>query len=379
MRALKMAEDAGYRVNLKMDKLAEDYVDLESYRGFYMRDIELLSAVSEWGAEQNYKPVIEMFEKQIAVLDAKADSTALADKRPRYQSYLKEKLLLWELRQLQNIDYSSDSIVKYLKQDVLGNVYCDDGIERYWYSDQLQTTLIAYRIARCDSTLMHYMEGMQSYILGTKQYYWNTYQASTVVGTVFPDLLKEAFSKDNPAAVQLSGKDNKDLSQFPYNTTLTPGEHLNIEKKSGMPLIYSSYTMKYVTEANIGDAFEVSTYIENGDTLRMGEIATLVTEVNVKQKNAEHVLIEIPIPAGCSYASKPNYNYYNREVHREYFKEKMVVFCENLPEGTYRFTVSLLPRYVGTYSLNPAKVEMMYFPVINANNDLRKVDINESR
>jgi uncharacterized protein YfaS (alpha-2-macroglobulin family) len=101
--------------------------------------------------------------------------------------------------------------------------------------------------------------------------------------------------------------------------------------------------------------------------------------LQVKQKNAEHVMIEVPIPAGCSYASKNmNFGYYanpGREVYREYFKDRVVIFCEKLPVGIYQYKIELLPRYSGRYSLNPAKVEMMYFPVIHSNNDERRVMI----
>jgi hypothetical protein len=54
-----------------------------------------------------------------------------------------------------------------------------------------------------------------------------------------------------------------------------------------------------------------------------------------------------------------------------------VIFCEKLPVGTHSFYVDLLPRYTGKYTLNPAKVELMYLPVVNANNALRKVEVEE--
>lgn len=94
----------------------------------------------------------------------------------------------------------------------------------------------------------------------------------------------------------------------------------------------------------------------------------------MKQEGARYVMLEVPIPAGCSYASKPAYF---SEVHREYFKEKTVIFSDNLPVGTYQFSIPLLPRYTGRYTMNPAKVELMYFPVVNANDDGRRVWITE--
>jgi uncharacterized protein YfaS (alpha-2-macroglobulin family) len=90
---------------------------------------------------------------------------------------------------------------------------------------------------------------------------------------------------------------------------------------------------------------------------------------------ADYVMIEIPIPAGCSYNDKAQ-SYQNNEVHREYFKNKVSIFCSALDAGNYEFTVSLLPRYSGRFILNPAKAEMMYFPVFNGREALKKVLIN---
>ena len=85
------------------------------------------------------------------------------------------------------------------------------------------------------------------------------------------------------------------------------------------------------------------------------------------KNSADYVMIEIPIPAGCSYREKPN-NYWNRESHREYFKNRVAIFCEDLPIGKYTFTIPLEPRFSGTYTLNPTKAEQMYFPIfLNVN------------
>lgn len=382
MRALKMAKDAGYEVNLNLQRITSNYADVSHYRGGSLYDIEVLHALSEWGTAQNYAEAVDVLEDRLKKTQAYDDSIVEANRKKyknnwyRKRSFLKEKLLLLEIRQKQNLGYSSDSITKYMKKAILGEIYVDDDRqERYWYSDKLNNTLIAYRIIRNDSTLQHMRDAMQMYILGTKSAGWNTYQASSALATVFPDLISEGMSKDTPANIVISGKENKEVTKFPYTTVLQPGERLNIDKASGMPLIYTSYSYKRVTHANSGDAFEVSSSL-NKDALVAGEPVTLTVAVDVKQDNAEHVMIEIPIPAGCSYVSKDR-SYYGREVHREYFKERTVIFCESLPKGKYYFDVKLLPRYTGRYILNPAKVELMYFPVIGANNDMKKVSVEE--
>jgi hypothetical protein len=382
IRALEMAHKDGYSVNLNFKRIEQDYTDMKRYRTNSLYDLDIVSALSEAGTEQNYEGIINFFQKEIERQEYIADSVARENKYTNTRSFLKERLQLLELRQRHQLAYSPDSLTKYLRKDVLGAVYCDDGKQSYyWYSDNMMATLIAYRIVDKDSTLHHLKEPMQMYVLGTKRNYWNTYQASSAVMTILPDLIAESATPDIPASVLLSGKDNELLTKFPYEVTLMPGEHLAIEKQSGMPLIYSAYKMIYVTEKNAGDAFNISTELSSGDRITAGVPVTLKVTVEVKQKNAEHVMIEVPIPAGCSYSSKrQNYYWgYGRETYRESFKEKTVIFCENLPQGTYSFEIELLPRYTGRYTLNPAKAEMMYFPVINSNNDLRKIEIEERK
>jgi len=108
--------------------------------------------------------------------------------------------------------------------------------------------------------------------------------------------------------------------------------------------------------------------------LKGGEQVQLTAEVNVRA-DADFVMIEIPIPAGCSYQSKEQ-GWGNNEVHREYFKEKVSIFCRKLSQGKYTFNINLMPRYSGMYTLNPAKAEMMYFPVFYGRERMKKVAVD---
>lgn len=106
--------------------------------------------------------------------------------------------------------------------------------------------------------------------------------------------------------------------------------------------------------------------------MKAGQETKLIVNLEVK-KDADYLMINIPVPGGCSYADKGNY--FKNEVHREYFKNETTIFCEQLKKGNYSFEVNLIPRYSGKYTLNPAKVELMYFPTFNANNELKRVTI----
>jgi uncharacterized protein YfaS (alpha-2-macroglobulin family) len=64
-------------------------------------------------------------------------------------------------------------------------------------------------------------------------------------------------------------------------------------------------------------------------------------------------------------------------VHREYFKDHTAIFCEQLNAGVYTFRIPLEARFGGLFTLNPAKVEQMYFPVFFGRNAVGKVAINK--
>ena len=376
LRALKMAKDAGYPVDLNLNGLKVEYAHIRPYRGMKLEDIEILHALHDWKVEADYSAAVRLLEPFVRQLEQKEDSLASRNKHYRPLSYLKEKLLLWEIKQQVDSVNVGDSVRHYLKKDMLGGVYCDDGRRtHYWEGNQMINTLIAYRVIKNDSSLCKLKENMQLYILRTKERGWNTYQASAAVATVLTDLLTGSERNGAETSVSVSGKENKRIMEFPYHARLTAGDSLLISKTGKEPLLYSVYSTKRVMDARESDAFKVEAVLEK-DSLVAGVPVMLTVTLQVKQEGAQYVMLEVPIPAGCSYASKP-VNFSRSEVYREYFKEKTVIFSEKLPVGTYQFTIPLLPRFTGKYTLNPVKVELMYFPVVNANNEGRKIWITE--
>jgi uncharacterized protein YfaS (alpha-2-macroglobulin family) len=156
-----------------------------------------------------------------------------------------------------------------------------------------------------------------------------------------------------------------------------PGETLNVRKESGLPLYYVQYVNERVTKAKTGvEGFKIRTYFSNNnDQLEAGKPVELIVDVDVKkQSSVEHVMIEVPIPGACSYDDKRQ-SYYGPETHREYFKERTLIFCENMNPGKHTFIIRLLPRFTGKYLVNPAQVSLMYIPVVNANTDMKQVEV----
>jgi hypothetical protein len=379
LRALKAAKDAGYTVNLDIANVVRKATYQYDYlKSLSLSDVHIVHALATWGAAIDYPRYVKTLERQVQ----SADSIARVHKRIYgYAGYslLNQKLLLLEIRQLRHMPLMLDSLLRYKKVDMLNEVYFDDGrAAAAWYGDDLSTNSIAYRIVTRDSTLKNLTTPMQMYFLSQRRKgYWNTYEASNVFHSILPDLIAQGTTKKNPASVSLSGKVNERITQFPYKRQLAEGEELRIHKDRGMPLYFMQYVEERVTTAQAGtDAFTIKTAF-NEKSLKAGKPAILITTIEIKRDaKLEHVMIEIPIPGGCSYADKRQ-NDNHIETHREYFKEKTVVFCERMTPGTYVFQVQLLPRFTGSYHVNPAQVSLMYFPVINANTNMEKVKILE--
>jgi hypothetical protein len=372
LRALKCAKDAGYKVDLNIENLARkaEY-KFEFLNQYSLYDIDLLQSLAEWGATLNYGKYIQLLDSIIAINERQ-------NKSGNYKvSLLTEKFILQEIRQMKGLNYCGDSIMKYKQQGMLGDMYFSDGKPaRYWYEDEMSANVVAYRILKRDSLLRENIIPMQLYFMTSqKSGGWNTYQSSNLLMSVLPDLLSDGATKAKPATIKINGKENKTVTKFPYRIELMPGEEINIQKELGVPVFYMQYVKERVMEAKTGvEGFKIKTWFtDNKNILEAGTPVEIIVDVEVEKKSAaEHVMIEVPIPGACSYADKrPAESWV--ETHREYYKEKTVIFCENMEPGKYTFKIVLLPRFTGRYIVNPAQVSLMYFPVVNANTDMKKV------
>jgi len=173
----------------------------------------------------------------------------------------------------------------------------------------------------------------------------------------------------------ISGAIDKETDEFPYEVTVSSDDTLEITKSGDFPVYLTAYQRYWNPDPlEKKSDFEISTSFIDTDNnvLKAGKEVKLRVQLKVR-KDADYVVVNIPLPAGCSYLNKSKSSRW--EVYRESFRNETVIFCEKLMPGDYEFTIDLMPRYTGKYALNPAKVELMYFPTFNANNSFRNVTI----
>ena len=359
IEALLDAEKSGYSISIDR-KLLTDYLiyNLESYRG--TEKIATLYLLRQLGAKADFKPYIDSIEKRLSTKS------------------LYEQLRLAELKQQLGLPVVLDTFIRKQQHTVFGNTYW--GEDSYvFFNNAVQNTLCMYRILKKAGGYEDLLQKTLAYFLEQKKsgHWRNTYESSLILETILPDLLG-ADAALKPASLTIQGKEQMSVSTFPFSREIRTSEPLTITKQGSMPVYFTAYRQYWDNHpAKLSGNFEVSSSFEQDgrmlSLLKAGTPIMLKVKVDVKA-DADYVMVEIPIPAGCSYKDK-NQSYQNNEVHREYFKNKVSIFCNYLSKGKHEFTIPLLPRYTGTYTLNPAKAEMMYFPIFNGREALKKVNI----
>lgn len=278
-----------------------------------------------------------------------------------------------ELMQLLGEKVKLDTLLAQKKETIFGNYY--------WKADsfdiaasQVMTTLSMYRIIRNDSTHSQYLPGIRNYLMEErKDGYWrNTYESARIIETILPDFLQGKNKPDSAELTVENGRNSVTTRKFPFVQTCQPGDTLRIHKKGDFPVYFSVFSKYWNSKPEpVQQGFSVETSFDGNAGLIAGNPVKLRVDVTVG-KQSDFVMIEVPIPAGCSYETKKQSLWTD---HREYFTDKVSIFCNRLNAGKYTYYIELIPRYTGRYHLNPARVERMYFPIFYGRNEMKKVAI----
>lgn len=352
VEALKMAVDAGYTVSIDLKRIAEE---------------------AGWNLLSNLHTTLKTRWLYIAaVLSLNIDKEALIKQFDTLDLSLEEELRLVQIKQLIGKAINTKWVIDSLQSDLFGGLYLKGGDQLSYANKSLNNTATALSILAKDTTVNEsIIKRMENYLLTqlSDSYYPNTYVTSNII-VALSSLMDAETPKDSELII--SGDLSETVTSFPYKKELSDIQSVSVSSNGRLPVFINAYQTIWndVPSMDSSRFVVASRFANNTNQLKAGKPERLIVKVQ-SSKEADYVMIEIPIPAGCSYNTKRNY--YRTEAHREYFRNKVSIFCKQLPAGTYEFEVDLLPRYTGTYSLNPAKVELMYFPVIKSHEGLKRV------
>lgn len=360
VEALLKAEQQGYPIVMDRDLLYRYLVNKIS-DGHHVEQVKLIHLL-------NSKFFIKDMVKEIAAEQQKRSNTNVS---------LYEKLQLVQLQQMTGETIDLKWLMSIHKNTLFGSIYWGENNNLFW-DNSIQNTLLAYQILKADGKHAHELEMVRRYFLEQRSsgQWRNTYESSLILETILPDLLAEG-KRYEPASLVIDQKET--IKDFPFTRVIDAAKPVSIAKKGKLPVYFTAY-QQFVNPKpeKVSKDFTVSTsFSQEGITvkkLKAGMIAKLSVEVEAKS-DGDYVMIEIPIPAGCSYENRAQ-RYWGPETHREYFKNKTSIFCTKLKAGKYNFEIELMPRYSGSYVLNPAKAELMYFPVFYGREGMKRVGIN---
>jgi alpha-2-macroglobulin len=288
------------------------------------------------------------------------------------------QMRLWELEQMAGMEVSADSVMLLHRRTFTGEIWFGrDTVKGRVASDELISTITALRVLKnCADVHDTLTEQILNHLLRYPTHYWfSTYTRARWVDALmlFPTLT-EGIDAATEASIN-TGTGEQQILTFPFRTTLPADAELSVKNLSSRRLFVSTDQRHQVEDPpERGDGISLrSRFAYFADTLIAGKETTIIIDVEV-ERDASYVMIEVPVPGGCLYGEQERPNRY--ETYREQFRDGTTIFCEHLPQGRHTFTVTLYPRYTGTYTLNPARAEMMYMPVVNGNTRVKRVVIS---
>ena len=376
VEALLQAGQSGYNVSFNRDQLYNYLVGKLADRKS-INQIYLIKLVHTLYDKYYIKDWIEEIEKQVVQAEeVRSEERKINPRLPAYQQSMYEKLQLMVLRQKAGMPVDIQWLLKQKKSTMFGNSYWGE-VNRYFWDNSIQNTLLAYQILKTNGGYRTELDKIARYFLEQrKDGEWrNTYESSLILETILPELIVEG-KKPEPSSMVLNKTET--IKTFPFSKVIEANK-LSVDKKGNAPVYFTAYQQfQNPNPEKVSKDFTVKTTFMQNETevnsLKGGTTAYLKVDVEVRA-DADYVMIEIPIPAGCSYENKPQ-SYWGVETHREYFKHKTSIFCTKLKQGKYVFNIQLMPRYSGLYNLNPAKAEMMYFPVFYGREGMKKITVN---
>ncbi len=299
---------------------------------------------------------------------------------------LEGRLTLIAIQQRMGLPLSMDTLDKYRHPTLMGGLYWDDNVEPGFWGAQnrLSNTLLAHEILMkagrkedAKKARQYFLENRGQGLPGGRYGWHNTLYTAKVLQTVLPVLMDG--QPDTDALKNTLIIDGRKIEKFPLEMDLETDRPVQLSKTGAGPLFLTLYQQFWQTDPQPKtDVFEITALLKQNNqitnALEKGLPATLEVTLTLKA-DADHVLIEAPIPAGCSYGPKTP-NRQRHEVYREYNRQAAAIFCEHLPAGSHTFTLALEPRFSGNYTINPAKAEQMYFPVLHGRNATRRINIH---
>ena len=333
-----------------------------------------------------YIRAAKRMEKRLPLMSLEARLYALntlldMDRNVQYDSFVKginqhdltdnQQVLYLRILQKTGNKYQISDVTKLLRYHADGGIYFGENTWNF-QNDLSSTTLLAYDILSHNDTGSEYLPYIREFFYSSA-YPRHTFALAEMIAMGTEEVIrKKKANLKIVGDVQINGY-SLQAADYPFSKRLKPGDTVSITHKG--PAAYATIVGAKLESQPQPDHtyFSIHTSLSGQNAqirLNAGEPVEMLVNVTV-YKNSEHVMLEIPLPAGFSYHEKPKAS--GIETNREYYVDKTSIFCRNLPAGNYTFRIMLWPKFSGEFNLPPAKIELMYYPEIHNNESLKMI------
>ncbi|MBI9064858.1 MAG: carboxypeptidase-like regulatory domain-containing protein, partial [Marinilabiliaceae bacterium] len=357
--AFLMALEAGYFVELNQENLI-------TY---------LVSAMDSELPTQSQLGILVTLQR----MKARVDYESLTDSLANDLHHFSDSATWMTIRQQAGLEYNLKPLLAQHEKTLFGSIYWGEA-GYCLFNNSLMQTMLMYQLLKNDGAYDEWLPRIRTWFFEQRQsgHWGNTYYASRTMATLLPDLLELVKSEEAEALSIQVGGETIAVEKFPYQLELDSVISIQLNKKGTQP-IFARLSQKYFNPDPLprDSDFVIQTHwVKEGERVEQliaGEKYQLEVKIQVKRKS-DYLMLEVPIPAGCSYAIKQTRRW--DEAHREYFKERVNIYFHSLQPGHYTKTIEVVPRFTGRLTINPARMEQMYFPVFYGRNAVKKVTVN---
>ncbi len=276
---------------------------------------------------------------------------------------LQDEFRLMRLKQIMNLPVSIEPLISSMNQTKTGIFWGEEVLN--FKTNIIPTSALAYEVLKHDTIdRKELLQGIRKYFLNHSEMARNTIEQAVMLNRIVDDILEEIqLRKMIDPEIFVNGQSYL-VKKYPHSIKFSNEKPISIAK-NGAPIYFSVF--HYRIERNpksVDSLFKINTWFDQDNKtrneLRKSIPATYKIDITA-YKSTEYVMIEIPIPSSCYYSDKlaEKMPY---EVNREYFDDKVVIFCRNLPKGNHKMSILLQPRFEGKSTLLPVKASLMYYP-----------------
>jgi hypothetical protein len=266
--------------------------------------------------------------------------------------------------------YDTAAVSDLFKKDMLGNIYvAGDG--SYSLSGSMHNTLLGVIYLQLKSDEEAIKKCLNYMLLGKTRGDLNTIERAALIN-VLAMHTQESGQMSSLGLTWDGGQENIiDESRFINGRV---AKKVTVTKRGGGVAFASATSQRFNPKpTRKTDDFLVETSWEKPP--QIGE-KTAINITIQPSTQARYVMLEVPIPAGCTVIERGYVPSDWGNVYQEVKGDKVYVYVNRITEN-FMWTIPVLPRYAGEFTMNPIKAELMYFPTKSGNDGIKRITVEQ--